>query len=88
MANRPVRSSTTRPPRKDGRQSRDTVVPMSRVESPSVRTDDTSRDVPDDEVARRAFALYCARGGQHGHDVDDWLQAERELQTSAKSTVA
>lgn len=31
------------------------------------------------EIARRAFEVYCARGGQHGRDVDDWLQAEREL---------
>lgn len=87
MSNRP-RSSTTRPPKKDRGQGRNNVVPMSSVESPSVRTDDTERDVPHDEVARRAFALYHARGAQHGHDVDDWLQAERELQTSAKSAVA
>lgn len=30
-------------------------------------------------VARRAYDLYLARGCEHGHDVDDWLQAEREL---------
>ena len=29
--------------------------------------------------ARRAYELYLARGGAHGHDVEDWLQAEREL---------
>lgn len=32
------------------------------------------------EIALRAFELYCARGGQHGRDLEDWLQAERELQ--------
>lgn len=32
-----------------------------------------------EEVARRAFELYEARGWNHGHDQDDWLQAEREL---------
>lgn len=30
-------------------------------------------------VARRAFELFLARGGVHGHDVEDWLAAEREL---------
>ena len=30
-------------------------------------------------IARRAFELYERRGRQHGHDVDDWLLAEREL---------
>jgi hypothetical protein len=32
------------------------------------------------DVARLAFDLYLARGRQDGHDIDDWLQAERELQ--------
>jgi hypothetical protein len=35
-------------------------------------------------VARRAYDLYCARGREHGHDVDDWLQAERELQDATE----
>jgi len=34
---------------------------------------------PHDEIARRAYELYEQRGGEHGHDCDDWLQAEREL---------
>ena len=32
-----------------------------------------------EEIARRAFQLYLARGGEHGYDLDDWLRAEREL---------
>jgi len=31
------------------------------------------------EIARRAYEIYLARGGSHGCDLDDWLQAEREL---------
>lgn len=30
-------------------------------------------------IAARAYALYCQRGGEHGRDLEDWLQAEREL---------
>ena len=30
-------------------------------------------------IARRAYALFQARGGDHGNDVEDWLEAEREL---------
>ena len=33
------------------------------------------------DIANRAYELYQRRGGDHGHDVDDWLQAERELRT-------
>ena len=38
--------------------------------------------ISDDIIARRAFEFYCERGGDHGRDVDDWLQAERELRSS------
>jgi hypothetical protein len=34
------------------------------------------------EIAQRAFELYLARGASHGHDVEDWLAAERELKGS------
>jgi hypothetical protein len=33
----------------------------------------------DQDVARRAYDLFVSRGGQHGHDVEDWLEAERQL---------
>jgi hypothetical protein len=32
-----------------------------------------------DEVARRAYDLYLSRGGGHGADFDDWIEAERQL---------
>lgn len=37
-------------------------------------------DAPRDAIAQRAYALYVARGRTDGHDLDDWLDAERELQ--------
>ena len=30
-----------------------------------------------ERVAEMAFELYQKRGGQHGHDLEDWLAAER-----------
>lgn len=30
-------------------------------------------------IARRAHEIYEARGGQHGKAMEDWLQAEREI---------
>jgi hypothetical protein len=32
-----------------------------------------------DEIRQRAFELHLESGGSHGRDLDDWLQAEREL---------
>jgi Protein of unknown function (DUF2934) len=33
-------------------------------------------------IARRAYELFLERGGEHGHDWEDWLAAERELRPS------
>jgi hypothetical protein len=32
------------------------------------------------EIRERAFEIHIERGGIHGCDLDDWRQAERELQ--------
>ncbi|MEW6246400.1 MAG: DUF2934 domain-containing protein [Nitrospirota bacterium] len=41
---------------------------------PASRTDDLYT-----RIAQRAYELYERRGREHGHDLDDWLAAEREL---------
>ena len=68
-------------PRRAGR-----VVTMA-TES-NVLAGNQSANLPDHDIARRAFELYCERGCQHGHDTDDWLQAERELRDSVRFQVA
>jgi len=30
-------------------------------------------------VAALAYSLYERRGGEHGHDVEDWIQAEKTI---------
>ncbi|HMD54088.1 MAG TPA: DUF2934 domain-containing protein [Phycisphaerae bacterium] len=30
-------------------------------------------------MAARAHEIYLARGAEAGHELDDWLQAEREI---------
>jgi hypothetical protein len=32
-----------------------------------------------EEIELRSYQIYVERGGAHGQDVEDWLQAEREL---------
>jgi hypothetical protein len=48
----------------------------------------TASESRDDAIARRAFELYSARGYRDGHDIDDWLNAERELRAETSSTAA
>ena len=30
-------------------------------------------------IAKRAYDLFVARGGQHGYHIEDWLQAEKDV---------
>lgn len=34
----------------------------------------------DEAIRRRAYELHVEGGGAHGRDMDDWLEAEREIQ--------
>ena len=48
------------------------------------RTADGSQQPSDDAVAERAYEIYRGRGGDDGHDLDDWLTAEAELRGTAR----
>jgi hypothetical protein len=39
-----------------------------------------------EEIRQRAYELYEARGREEGHDIDDWLQAEAEIEASKIQT--
>jgi hypothetical protein len=48
-------------------------------EALSKRGPGTGNGVTREDIARRAYEIYVQRGGTHGYDIEDWLQAEREL---------
>lgn len=68
----------------------------SAVADPSARTESADqqrqhvngidRAVTDDQIAQRAYELYLDRGGEHGADLDDWLQAEAECRRSTSAS--
>jgi hypothetical protein len=47
------------------------------VETGAVSTENSARD---EEIRRRAYEIYLERGEQPGRDLDDWLQAEGEVE--------
>ena len=32
-----------------------------------------------ERISQRAYELYELRGGTHGHDAEDWFDAERQI---------
>ena len=37
-------------------------------------------------ISKRAYELYESRGGTHGFALEDWLQAEREIDATLDDT--
>ena len=46
-----------------------------------------SLELTEELIRVRAYRLYEERGCEHGHDLEDWLQAEAEI-VGKKSAVA
>ena len=58
-------------------------------ESPiQLHAEDTSANhaLNHDEIRRRAYEIYLERGGLPGRELEDWLQAEYEIQYAARFT--
>jgi Protein of unknown function (DUF2934) len=55
---------------------------MSRVVTPSMTPPATGAvKVPHEKIAMRAYEKWCKRGFAHGHDRQDWMEAEAELRS-------
>jgi hypothetical protein len=50
--------------------------------SPAAMVRDNGREV----IARRAYEIFEWRGRAHGHDLEDWFQAERLLRDTGKES--
>ena len=62
------------------RGSHATATQAAETGETSVRN--TSRN---EEIRRRAYEIYLQRGEQPGRELDDWLQAERELERGVRA---
>jgi hypothetical protein len=71
---------------KGSRRRSDNVLNMPPVDAAVTSAAQTA--VAEDQIARRAYELYCARGREDGHDLDDWLQAECDLRGEERTSAA
>ena len=68
---------SSKPKKNDGTQPQ-TAFTQAETAKPSV-----GNAAGDEEIKRRAYEIYLQRGEQPGRELDDWLQAERELNRGA-----
>jgi hypothetical protein len=52
-----------------------------------VAIEPTENDIQE-SIRARAYQLFEQRGGEIGHDVEDWLRAEAEILGNRKPTAA
>jgi len=69
MSSKPKRNGSTK-----------TQATSTQAETGEVSVRNSARD---EEIRRRAYEIYLERGEQPGRALDDWLQAERELEGGA-----
>lgn len=61
---------------------------MSKEKNQATRTAASPPENPEEQIRRRAYELYEARGREDGHDLDDWKQAETEIKGTQRKVVA
>jgi aspartate oxidase len=65
------------PKGKESKTSRNTAVKLRRIEE--VRSRLLAKEEVREAIARSAYERYERRGGHHGSDLEDWLEAENEV---------
>ena len=71
---------TNRPGKRDRRPAHTEPLEAEVVAEAAAIYPDTFATPPsEEEIAREAYLIYLARGSQHGHDRDDWFEAERRV---------
>jgi hypothetical protein len=62
------------------RDDREVPIPSTAADAmPGERSSSADVADPVEEIRRRAYDRYLARGGAPGSEVDDWYAAEREV---------
>ena len=73
-------TATASAPKTRRQRPANTAPPEPEVESTSMGSEPSEED-----IRMRAYHRYLERGGGHGMDFEDWLEAEREVKTKQKS---
>ena len=60
-------------------EQREPTIAAKRFPLSATRKEPKRPTFTEDDVRLRAYEIYQRRGGAAGNDLDDWLQAEREL---------
>jgi hypothetical protein len=81
----PAKALEVVPERKPSVKTAPVKTPAAPVSSP---TPPARREITTDLIAARAYIIWEKQGCPHGHDLANWLLAERQLQEEIQSFTA
>ena len=61
--------------------AQETAAKMGKAVPQEPARESPRREATGEEIHQRAYEIYLARGAAPGFELDDWLQAERELRS-------
>jgi Protein of unknown function (DUF2934) len=69
-------------PRVEGRENNGTGVASEAGDDAPLESMSMGSEPSDEDIRMRAYQRFLERGGGHGSDFEDWLEAERELKST------
>jgi DUF2934 family protein len=78
-------SATASPEAIDTQAARGRVLdqmPADAASRQGLTSESMGSEPSEEDIRMRAYHRYLERGGGHGMDFEDWLEAERELRTT------
>ena len=60
-----------------------TVHKLTPKMGPTRTGQEPTSEILHSRIRERAYRLFLERGGQHGRDTQDWLEAERQVRAEA-----
>jgi hypothetical protein len=69
--------------------NRKRIAELQAASTPAETGEDSlGNSTRNEEIRRRAYEIYLERGEQPGRELDDWLQAERELERGIQTNLS
>ena len=69
-------------PRVEGRENNSAGVASEAGDDAPLESLSMGSEPSEEDIRTRAYHRFLKRGGGHGSDFEDWLEAERELKTT------
>jgi hypothetical protein len=76
-----AKRSTTTPSVRKRSTSKKTEADLAEAAKPNGQSTQLDVAPSEDDIRLRAYHRYLERGGEHGADFDDWVEAEKDLKS-------